>query len=315
MPCCPSRKPFWIAGPWSLNNTKDIVGVVEEGPEADNDGQPCATVAGECSPVRRVCVQFQIWMEKMAHRSRLFVLAVFVAVIVFVSTAYFNAVPSDIAAEDVAAARALMVGVGNASEPFERPTGFQEEIKLVLAVQDAVLRATPMNGGIELGESREISDLVRLGKGLCYDRSRAIETVLRLYGMNTRHASVYSTHETGSSLQSLITPQVSSHAVSEVWTEKGWLIIDSNARWIGLTATGEPYSLRDLREFKNVHWDEGMKDPINRIFIDGFTWIYGLYSRHGKFYAPYNSFPDVEWSEFFYNFKDYPFVSGTINIL
>jgi hypothetical protein len=33
--------------------------------------------------------------------------------------------------------------------------------------------------------------------------------------------------------------------------------------------------------------------------IDGapFTWIYSLYSRHGRFYPPYDPVPDVNWAE------------------
>ena len=89
--------------------------------------------------------------------------------------------------------------------------------------------------------------LVEAGKGLSYNRSRAIETILRLYGLEKRHVAIYSTAETGSAIRSLLTPGIDSHAISEVRTLNGWMAVDSNAPWIGPTADGEIVETSDMR--------------------------------------------------------------------
>ncbi|MDQ3145316.1 MAG: hypothetical protein M3Q57_10640 [Pseudomonadota bacterium] len=188
--------------------------------------------------------------------------------------------------------------------PPVRPTparGVREEIAVILAVQDHILSAAPINRGIPEGRPRELPDLIRIGYGLCFDRSRAIETVLRARGFETRHAAIYSTAETGSALESFATPRTESHAVTEVKTAAGWLLVDSNQRWIGLTADGRPIDLIELRQSNNLQWHPMVKDALPYIYTRPFTWAYGLYSRHGRFYPPYNAVPDVNWSELMHN--------------
>lgn len=187
---------------------------------------------------------------------------------------------------DADAARRLMADAGQFGR---RPANFADEVALVRAVQDRVLDAAPANEEIPEGQPRELANLVMAGHGLCFDRSRAIETVLRLHGMETRHAAIYSEKETGSALRSLMTPGVESHAISEVKTQRGWMIVDSNVRWIGLTRDNHPIALAQLRE------DPSATSP--EIYRAPFTWVYGLYSRHGRFYPPYNAIPDVNWKE------------------
>lgn len=226
-------------------------------------------------------------------------LAIFAPLAAFLCFLAYNDIPSDISEADKAIAGQLLGGEwGN----FNRPATYDEEIALVLAAQDAVLRIAPIDEGLPLGQPRELSQLMQAGRGLCYDRSRAIETILRLHGMKTRHAAVYSTAETDFWLRSLLTPGTASHAVSEVETQKGWLVVDSNARWISLTPQNMPLAMSELRERHTGAWSHLARKPINRIFTAPFTWVYGLYSRHGKFYPPYLPIPDIEWSEMIDNF-------------
>ena len=49
---------------------------------------------------------------------------------------------------------------------------------------------------------------------------------------------------------------------------------------------------------KKIIWKE--KPPFN-IYMKPFIYIYGLYSRHGKFYPPYNLVPDINYGEFIQN--------------
>ena len=174
---------------------------------------------------------------------------------------------------------------------------FEEEVALILRVQDRVLTASPEERGIDLDQSRELQDLIRARHGACFDRSRAIETVLRSYGFRTRHAAMYSTVETGSALRALTTPDTISHALNEVQTSRGWMIVDSKTRWAGLTSDGQPLDLAGIRANPKRKWNSKVPGTLPEIYDAPFTWVYGLYSRHGRFYPPYNALPDVNWSE------------------
>ena len=108
---------------------------------------------------------------------------------------------------------------------------------------------------------------------------------------------MYSTAETGSSLRSLATPDIVSHALTEVKTSRGWMIVDSKVRWAGLTADGKPLDLEAIRQSPSQKWNSAVKAPLPEIYGNPFTWVYGLYSRHGRFYPPYDPVPDVNWTE------------------
>jgi hypothetical protein len=85
--------------------------------------------------------------------------------------------------------------------PMEQRT-FNDELAFIEHVQDAVLKRASLNEGIPLDSKREPKELYLAKKGLCYDRSRVIEKILRYSGFKTRHISIYSTKETQSALKS-----------------------------------------------------------------------------------------------------------------
>lgn len=182
---------------------------------------------------------------------------------------------------------------------------FKEEINFISSVQSAVLSRAPKGEGIPFGTYREPKDIYKAKKGLCYDRSRVIEKILRSAGFKTRHISIYSTKTTGSKIKSLFTPGVSSHAVTEVLTDKGWLVVDSNNLWISLDYENNPASIEEIQsdiDKKQLLWNKRFFSSMNNIYKEPFTFLYGLYSRHGKMYPPFNPIPDIEYSEFLFNF-------------
>lgn len=205
-------------------------------------------------------------------------------------------VPTEATAEDRTKAQLILAqAVYDDPEEMERNlTTFEGQISAIIAVQDAVLTVAPMDIGIPFDTAREPGDLLVWKRGLCFDRSRAIEKILVSFGLETRHVAVYSVAQTGSKFVSLLTPSVSSHAISEVKTAKGWMVIDSNARWIGLTEDGMAISLKDLRSLDHaaVRWSSRNRAKINWILGKEFTCVIGLYSRHGRFFAPYSPVPD-----------------------
>jgi len=227
----------------------------------------------------------------------------FAAVALLILTLFlgWNNVPDHPAAADSPAVVKLMQATGGKVTPDGNDEDFSSQIDTILAVQRAVLAAAPVDEGIPLGRPRELPDLLQAGKGLCYDRSRAIETVLNALGFETRHLYVISTAETQSLAASMATRGTPSHAVTEVRTKKGWMLIDSNSQWIGLTADGEVVTAVELRQAPDQVWDARSKDKPMAIFSRPYRVIYGLYSRHGKFYPPYLPVPDLNWRQLLHN--------------
>lgn len=148
------------------------------------------------------------------------------------------------------------------------PASFSQRIRLIAAVQDAVLKETGSDVPIPLDRPRELMDLYRSRSGSCYDRSRGIEKLLMVLGFKTRHVAIYDNQD-------------NSHALTEAKTAEGWVMVDSNTRWIGPPAISSQLP------------------PA--ILARPHALIYGLYSRHGRFYWPYLPIPDVNWRELLYN--------------
>ncbi len=214
-------------------------------------------------------------------------------------------VPTNVTQADEAAIAAMTGGAPTAQPASAR--SFDDEVETIRAIQNAALSVAPVNEGIPLGQPREPADLLAAKKGLCFDRSRAIEKALTLAGIENRHAYVYESDGGLQDLTALAKPGVTSHAVTEARTSKGWMVIDSNVRWIGLTAEGDPVSLAELdtdRRQSMPAWDSGNKAPIASIFTRDFAYVFGLYSRHGRFYPPYTPVPDFDVGQIAYNFTD-----------
>lgn len=185
---------------------------------------------------------------------------------------------------------------------FSEQRGYEDERRFIIKVQKTVLRIAHNSNGIPFNMQREPKNIFLAKSGLCYDRSRVIEKILRYSDFQTRHISIYSTKETSSALKSLITPHVSSHAVTEVLTSRGWLVVDSNDPWVSLDEQGNPISINQIQSdvgTESISWKD---DKFSSIYKVPFTFVYGLYSRHGRFYPPYNFIPDINYRELIHNF-------------
>lgn len=188
-------------------------------------------------------------------------------------------------------------------QPIGHDASYSRQLNFIHAVQLSVLRIAPLNVGLPFGTPREPLELLRAHQGLCYDRSRVIEKILRYSGFKTRHVAIYSTAETHSALLTVVTPGVDSHAVSEVLTKRGWLVLDSNTPWMAVDAQQQPLSMQKIQEAaagsEGVHFGSPVPEEI---FAKPFIFFYGLYSRNGRFYPPYNYIPDIQADEFLQNF-------------
>lgn len=179
------------------------------------------------------------------------------------------------------------------------PTTFDDEIKLIKSIQNHIIKNIDESRPIPQNASREPKDILKLGYGQCHDKSRVIEMALTYCGFKVRHAAIYEL-QNNSVFKTLIQPQVSSHAVTEVLTSKGWLLVDPNNLGISLDSSGNPLTLHKIKQQLEKGFPEPNQHPI---FYRPFTYVYGLYSRHGKFYPPYIHFPNINWRQFLDNFS------------
>jgi hypothetical protein len=146
--------------------------------------------------------------------------------------------------------------------------------------------------------------------GFCYDRVILMEKIFLYFNFDVRHVFVYYTENTGTpeeaSFSHFFKKGTGSHALTEIKTSKGWMVIGSNADWIGLDPTGRPFTIKGLKE---TLYKTGVV-PLKRQPLYGicfwtrqprFRYVYGVYSRHGGFLPPHNAVPDYNFRMLLYN--------------
>jgi hypothetical protein len=182
-------------------------------------------------------------------------------------------------------------------EKHEGPLSFEQEIELISAVQRLVLDEVPFGTPIPDYADREPKDLLKHKTGLCFDRSRTYDKIFDWMGFDVRHVYIlYPEHPvTGNALpywQAFFVRGIQSHAVTEVRTQRGWLVVDSNSTWLSVTKDGTPIDGDNLQEraieFNNI------PDYFNRPYVA----IRGLYSRRGQLYRPFIPYPALNWVDF-----------------
>jgi hypothetical protein len=181
---------------------------------------------------------------------------------------------------------------------------YEDQIDLIVKIQNSVLFRINKSKGFPLNSKREPKELYAQREGMCYDRSRVIEKMLRFFGFKTRHIAIYSKENSKSNIEILLTPGIRSHAITEVLTKEGWIVVDSNNHWISLGRNNKPISIKEIQLSSNDNSPVKLKTPFpSTIYSNSFIFIYGLYSRHGYFYPPFNPIPDINYSELIQNFK------------
>lgn len=183
-------------------------------------------------------------------------------------------------------------------------SSFDGELALIADLQKALNQDISCGKGISLGQPREPQNLLSDTCGACYDRSRLLEKTLRYLGFQTRHFSAFAKQTGQSRWQILTTRNTPSHAAFEVLTQKGWLVVDPIFEWTATDTMNEPFSFSDIKNHPKTAWRQPLPDYLTPFFGDepGYA-VYGLYSRHGRFFSPYNFIPDYNFREVLYNFS------------
>lgn len=215
---------------------------------------------------------------------------------------YFHNVPKSLTTEDEIYIQKILKRCS--IQPLAEVRTYQEEIEFLQKLQDSVIHYYPVGIGIPLNQPREPKDLYEHNQGLCFDRSRVFEKICISQGFKTRHIFLLLDERKQKSFTAFLrTDSVSTHAVSEVKTQKGWLVIGSNFPWIALTKQNAPLSIKEILAYNRTGSVPNdiykTVSPISMWYDPNTRYIYGLYSRHGRFYAPFNIFPDFNFRELF----------------
>ncbi len=218
-----------------------------------------------------------------------------ISIIIIIACFKLTNVPSELSGAEISFFEQKIGHLKNDSEDYE------SELQVISKINIHILQLYPIGEGIPLSTSREPLDLDTHGTGLCYDRSRTLYKAYRWAGFEARQTFLmYPYDKSGNKINSIlafIAKETTSHAVVEVLTKNGWLVVDTNTPWISISVDGAPISASEITaqkgRLKNTPWN------YDRDFVS----IYGLLSRNGLMYPPYTFLPDLNWREFIiYNF-------------
>lgn len=232
------------------------------------------------------------------YRKKLTIAALAVAFLM--AALYFlSDVSQELSSLDIEAIRSLSV-----DSKCRNLASFDSKVSCIELIQSRLLAISEDKKCYEPSDvarpNHEPFAFLERGYGCCFDRSRFIEKALQYYGMRVRHVSVFDELETPVFL-SLLKPGIKSHAFSEVHTDRGWVVVDSFDLFIGMDRSGNIY---DAKQMPSAHKDETIQwaYDVPKNFKRDYTAVYGLYSRHGKFYPPYVPVPDVDWKQVFISY-------------
>lgn len=200
--------------------------------------------------------------------------------------------------------RRLLPGVAEGCAPR---LPYQAQLALVGRSQRVLRTWVRAYTGIPQGQPREPRQVLLGHAGLCYDRSRVLEKMFTYLGLATRHVALFELEPGINPLKTLLFDRVSSHAVSEVLTRRGWLLVDSNDPWLGLDQHDNPVTVSWITacyaQHRPVRWLRPAPARDAAFYGCSCLYVYGLYSRHGRFFPPYTAYiPDYNVRELLYNF-------------
>lgn len=224
--------------------------------------------------------------------------AIAIGLALFIALAVISNVSTEITPDDQNVFASINVPLS--IKPPTQSLTFEGQIKLIRVLQAEVFERAPLlpdDPGIPLYQAREPKDLFKYRHGLCFDRSRTLDKLINYYGFETRHVYILY-KENRSFIGALLAYGHPSHAVTEVKTTKGWMLVDSNEPWVAVTNTNNPINTYQAQ----FHIDELADIPD--YFKKPYWVIVGLYSKRGQFYKPYIPFPQMNWPTFFHWVKD-----------
>lgn len=167
---------------------------------------------------------------------------------------------------------------------------FESELAFISRVQDSVLNDIK-HKLIQYDQVGKLDVYYTLRKGSCYDRAIFLEKIFSEYGFPIRHLYLFFNGDS-TSIKPLdfFKKGLTSHAMMEVKTVNGWMVVGTNGNWLGLSEKNEPLTIGQVRaDLKNGNFKYQKKTTIGITFFEtlkmphNFKILYGVYSRHGEF--------------------------------
>lgn len=181
-------------------------------------------------------------------------------------------------------------------------SSYEAQIAFLSRMQELSHQAMGRSNPMDFDIHRSASSVLEFGGGWCYDYSYWYEEAMRVAGLKTRHVALY--QDLGGFFKTLSTSQGLSHAATEVKTAKGWLLVEPSMNKLWLDKQGQPISVGQIRESAEAGEVDLLESDLTilyPLYANKFFYIYGLYSRHGRFFKPFNPVPDIHYGEFLHN--------------
>lgn len=253
-------------------------------------------------------------------KKKLFRTSIFIILFLLLTAFLFNSYPN-VTKEDKQYINIFLKEWNISSSPADVHQRFESEYAFISRVQDSVVNSIS-HSFVSTDKIGSVKKYYELRQGFCYDRAVMLEKFFIYFGFKVRHVFVYfNLDNTLPDRSDFFSKGLRSHAMVEVKTKRGWMVVGTNCNWLGLQQDGKILNIYDLRRKlakgglnllkrhnRGIPFFEGLK---NR---DRFKIVYGLYSRHGDFFrsAPLESglnavgvhcrIPDYNLRMLLYNF-------------
>lgn len=184
-----------------------------------------------------------------------------------------------------------------------RSNEFTNQVKNIKKIVNLVINSTPQERSetiyIQNRQPRTAQNIVEAKSTICYDRSWLIETLAEQQGYPARRVFLLA-NTTSNFKPWIFSRNVISHAMSEIHTEKGWVLVENQETWCGVI-NETAISVADIFRNKEILKQIPLKNK-NHILYKNFNYYRGLYSRHGQLFEPYVPFPEVRWKDLLWSF-------------
>lgn len=214
----------------------------------------------------------------------------------------FNEVSKKLTKDDIFYIELLLDDFGINKNTDIKKLNFDEKIYFIKSIQKKIIGPKYINKPIAQYKEREPKDYYNFRPSSCFDNSRIMQKILNYFKIDTIQVAIYVKKSTYAWFQIFLKPKLASHSVTIAIIDNKNILIDSTENFISIKNNNNIIHIKDLDEYYNSNWKFEKAHPL---FSNKFIYVYGLYSRHGKFYKPYFYFPDINFSEFKFNFINF----------
>lgn len=248
------------------------------------------------------------------------ILLIFSAVFIFLL--FYNSQTVRVNQQDEHYLQLFLNDWGIHETPEQVHKDFESEFSFISRIQDSVISQVK-HKTISHQNFGDVAFYYSNKKGECFDRAVLLEKFFSYYHFPFRHIYVYfGRNGNQPKTFDFFKKPLSSHALTEVKTKKGWMTVGTNSNWLGIDSSGAVMNIADFRaDFISNHLHlkkvASMGLPPFWSSYDDFRYVYGIYSRHGDFFnhenknvsvasvAPtsFHLLPDYNLKMLLYNFR------------